>query len=113
MSTILCHKIVHKLKTLIDLIVMNEVLHANIFFVIASVATVVFTILVCVVIYQVFKILKLVRSVMERVESTSEILSEYIAHIREMMANGGWFARLVNFVIGTMGAKTTRKKNDK
>ncbi len=93
---------------------MNEVLHANIFFIIASVATVAFFVLVCFIIYQVVKILKLVRSVMERVESTSEILAGDISHIREMMANGGWFARLMNFILGAASAKKSRKKsNDK
>ena len=93
--------------------VMNEVLHANIFFIIASVATVIFFILVSFIIYQVFKIVKLIRSVMERVESTSEILAGDISQIREMMANGGWFARLMNFVLGAASAKKARKKDDK
>ncbi len=92
---------------------MNEVLHANIFFIIASVATVIFFILVCFIIYQVYKIMKLVRSVMERVESTSEILAGDIAQIREMMANGGWFGRLINFILGAASTGSRRKKKSR
>jgi nitrogen fixation/metabolism regulation signal transduction histidine kinase len=92
---------------------MSEVLHANIFFIIASVATVIFFILLCFIIFQVYKILKLVRSVMERVESTSEVLAGDIAHIREMMANGGWFGRLVNFILGAASTESRRKKKSR
>lgn len=92
---------------------MNEVLHANIFFVIASVATVIFFTLVCFVVYQVYKIMKLIRSVMEKVESTSEILAGDIAHIREMLANGGLFGRLINFILGAVSTQSRRKNKSR
>ena len=89
---------------------MNEVLHANIFFIIASVATIVFCILVSLALYQVLKILKLVRSILERVEATSELLAQDVASIRESMATGGWFSRLMTLILGATG-RTRRTRS--
>jgi hypothetical protein len=85
---------------------MNEILHANIFFVIASIATVCFSILICFVLYQVIKIMKLVRSILERIESGSEVLASDLAHIRMFFAEGGFFSSLMGMF--GFGPKTTR-----
>ncbi len=61
---------------------MTEVLHANIFFVITSIAVVVLTLLVCVLLYHVIKIIKSVRRIVERVEAGSEVLAEDLEDIR-------------------------------
>jgi hypothetical protein len=93
---------------------MDEVLHANIFFLITSVMTVIFFIIVSVVTYQVFKILKLVRSILERVESASEVVAEDVAEFRAALKEGGWFGKIISFVLSSAGnvssGKRTRKK---
>lgn len=59
---------------------MEEVLHANIFFIITSVVTVCFGILVSVLLYHIIKIVQSVRRIVERVESGSErVVEEYEA----------------------------------
>jgi uncharacterized protein YoxC len=61
---------------------LNEVLHANIFFIIASVGVVVFIIITSVILYQVLKVVKAVRRIVERVERGSEVLAEDIEDLR-------------------------------
>ena len=80
---------------------MNEVLHANIFFVIASLATVVFCILISLVLYQVFKIVRSLRTIIERIEAGSELIAEDAARIREAVSNGGFFTRIIQFIMGS------------
>ena len=92
---------------------MNEVLHANIFFVIASVATVIFFIVVTLVVYQIFKIVKIVRSILERVESASEVVAQDITDIRASLKNGGLFSRIFSFILGAAGDKARRKRSRK
>lgn len=90
---------------------MNEILHANIFFIIASVATVIFCILTCIILYQVIKIMRSLRSIIERIESASEVVAEDVSQVRALIANNGIISRMLQF----MGAspfkrKATRKK---
>ena len=75
---------------------MNEILHANIFFFIASVGVVLFTFLVCVLLYQLLKIVRSIRRIVERVEAGSEVLADDIENLRENLNP----ARLVTFVMG-------------
>lgn len=79
---------------------MNEILHANIFFVIASVATVIFSIIVTLVLYHVLKIVKSLRQIVERIEAASEQVADDMAHARELLYNGGMIARVVGFMAG-------------
>lgn len=80
---------------------MNEVLHANIFFFIASVATVVFCVLICFILYHVLQIVKSLRAIVERIEAGSEVIARDVAHVRELVASGGIWSRLVQFIIGS------------
>lgn len=80
---------------------MNEVLHANIFFFIASVATVVFCVLICFILYHVLKIVKSLRAIVERIEAGSEVIARDVAHVRELVASGGIWSRLIQFIIGS------------
>lgn len=90
---------------------MNEVLHANIFFVIASIATVIFSIITCFILYQVYKIVKLVRSILERIESASEVVAKDVSEMRSFVTNGGgFFARILNIILGAAGGQSTRRK---
>lgn len=92
---------------------MSEVLHANIFFLITSVAVVVFTILTCILLYQVIKIVKSVRRIVERVESGSEVLAEDLEEIRASINPARIFQFVMQFMPFDMPqAKKKRKKSD-
>ncbi len=89
---------------------MNEILHANIFFIIASVATVCFCILVCFILFQVVKIMQLVRSILERVEAGSEVLASDLAHIRMFFSEDGLLTRVMGMFGGGKAKASRRKK---
>lgn len=89
---------------------MSEVLHANIFFVITSVAVVLFTLLVCVLLYHLIKIVKSVRRIVERVEEGTEVIAEDIEHLRDSFN----VAKLLQFVMGFVpGTKPKRRSRSK
>jgi hypothetical protein len=87
---------------------MSEVLQANIFFYIASVATVVFCIVVTMILFQIFKILKVVRSILERINSASETMSEDVAHVRKLVATGGLVSTIMGLVFGSKKKKRSK-----
>lgn len=87
---------------------MTEVLQANIFFIITSIAVVVFTLLVCVLVYHLIKIVRAIRRIVDRVEAGSEVLAEDMENIRSSLNP----AKLVQFVMGFVpGAKTHKKRS--
>ena len=85
---------------------MTEVLHANIFFVITSVAVVLFTLLVCILLYHLIKIVRSVRRSVDRVEAGSEVLAEDLDHLRTSFNP----ARLIQFIMSMMPGASPRKK---
>jgi hypothetical protein len=90
---------------------MNEILHANIFFVIASIASVIFCILTSIILYHVMKIMRSIRSIIERIEAGSEVIAEDFAHVRELIAGGGILSRAFQFIMGvTRGGSSSRSK---
>ena len=92
---------------------MNEVLHANIFFVIASVATVVFCILTIIILYHVLKAVKTVRRILDRVEAGSEKLAEDISTVRSYVTEGGMISRLFGFFMPSArgrGKRSSRRR---
>jgi hypothetical protein len=91
---------------------MNEILHANIFFVIASIATVCFCILVCYILFQVIKIMQLVRSILERIEAGSEVLASDLAHIRMFFSEDGLLTRILGLFGGARTARRRRTKRE-
>ena len=91
---------------------MDEVLHANIFFFIASIATVIFCILIGIILYQVIKITKIIRSILEKIEAGSELIAQDVAHVRSLVSNGGMMSRIVTFIIGITGARRRSKDED-
>jgi len=96
------------------LVVMNEILHANIFFLIASIATVIFCILTCIILYHVLKIVKSIRSIIEKIEAGSEVIANDVAHVRELIASGGMFSRAIQFIIGaTRGRSSSGSRRKK
>ncbi|MEZ4200814.1 MAG: hypothetical protein R3B69_04545 [Candidatus Paceibacterota bacterium] len=87
---------------------MSEVLHANIFFVIASVATVCFAIMVCVLLFHIIKIVRAVRRIVERVEQGSEALASDVEELRKNLNP----ARLFGFVMNIIPTPPKSKKDD-
>lgn len=79
---------------------MTEILHANIFFFIASVATVVFCILVSLVLYQVLKIMQSVRAIMDRIEMKSEQIADDIDAMRTFVRHGSVVSTLFSLFAG-------------
>jgi len=71
------------------------VLHANIFFIIASVGVVLFIIITSLILYHVLKVVRAVRRIVERVERGSEVLAEDIEDIRHNLNP----TRLIGFIM--------------
>lgn len=99
---------------------MNEILHANIFFFIASIATVIFIIFISIILYQVAKIAKSLRSIVEKIEAGSEVLAGDIADLRRQVMSGGFISRLLglflnfgNFGGGEMNRKRSTRRSRK
>lgn len=67
---------------------MSETLQTNVFFVITSVAVVVFTIFLCVALYYLIRILKNVRDVTDRLRRGSEQLAEDAQAVRDFIHEG-------------------------
>jgi len=90
---------------------MNEVLHANIFFIIASVASVIFAIITCLILYQIYKIVRIIRSILERVETASEVVAKDVSDMHSFVANGGGlFTKILNIIISAVGEQRSRRK---
>ncbi len=89
---------------------MNEILHANIFFVIASVATVCFSILISIVLYHLIKIMQSVRAILTRVEEGSEVIAEDLSQLRAAIMDGGIVSRLVGLFFGGTSSASPRRK---
>lgn len=90
---------------------MSEVLQANIFFLVASVATVIFCIVVTMILFQIYKVIKAVRSIVERIDSASETMSEDVAHVRNLVATGGLVSTVVGLVFGTKKKKRAKTED--
>lgn len=91
---------------------MSEVLQANIFFYIASLATVVFFIVVTMILFQIYKIMKSVRSIVERINSASDMVAEDVAQVRKLIATGGLVSTIMGLVFGTKKKKRSRVAED-
>jgi len=74
---------------------MNEILHANIFFFIASIGVVLFSVLVCVALYYIIRILRAVERIVARVERGSDVIAEDVAHLRTYLAERSLISRII------------------
>ncbi len=92
---------------------MTEILHANIFFFITSVVTVLFGILGCIVLYQVIKILQSIRAIVSRIEEGSDMIAEDIQAARDFVAAGGLISHLISFATRASGGRKTRSSKSK
>lgn len=79
---------------------MSELLQANIFFLIASLATVVFCILVSFILYQVFKIMQSIRAIISRIENQSEQIASDIDAVRTSIHQSFFVSTFLDFLTG-------------
>ena len=86
---------------------MTEVLHANIFFVITSVAVVLLTLMVCMLLYHVIKIIRSVRRIVERIETGSEVLAEEIVDLKAKLNP----ARIFQFILQYLPFDMSRSRS--
>lgn len=89
---------------------MGEILLTNIFFIITSVAVVLFTILVCFILFQVFKIVRTIRRIVERVEEGSELIADEVSQLRTYVLEGSLVSQIMGFFMNAKSRKTSRKK---
>ncbi len=89
---------------------MNEVLHANIFFIIASIATVMFVILVCIAMYHVIKILIAIRTIVDRIAEGSDVIAEDVSAMRDFVKSGGLVAYIINRMTPRERTKKTTRR---
>lgn len=90
---------------------MNEVLHANIFFIIASVGFVVLTLIVCIILFHVLKIVSTIRRIVDRIEMSSELLAEDVADLRAFVRRGSFVSQLFSFIMPSGARRARRSKN--
>ena len=87
-------------------------MQADIFFFIASIATVVFFLLVAMVLFQIYKVVTIIRRVLERVDAASDVVAEDAAHIRQLITSGGFFASLFGLMSSVKRRAKTRKTRE-
>jgi len=92
---------------------MNEILHANIFFIIASVATMAFAIMVSIAMYYFIKILISIRAILSRIEAGSDMIAEDITVVRNFIAGGGLISHLVSSFMGVSKKTPTKRASKK
>ena len=83
---------------------MSEILQANVFFVIASVGTVIFILLLSVALYHLIKIIRSVRRIVDRVEAGSEVVAGDLRELRENLSP----TRVLSFLLGLAGMRPLR-----
>jgi len=89
---------------------MSEVLQANIFFFITSVAVVVVTILIGVALFYVVMILRNVRDISNKVKRGSEVLGQDLSDFRAAVKQEGTKAKnIVDFFVGRLKTKAKRR----
>lgn len=89
---------------------MSEILQANIFFVITSIAAVIVTLFLCVILYQIIRILKSIRRVVERVDEGSEIIAEDVSQLRAYVTEGSLVSQVMSFVFSQKAKRASRTK---
>jgi len=89
---------------------MNEILHANLFFIIASTGFVLMTIIICLILWQVLKSIKSLRRIIERIDAGSEMIAEDMSQFRSFVAEGSLVSQLIGFFMGHK--KRSRRKKD-
>lgn len=92
---------------------MTEILQANIFFAITSVAVVIFTLLLCYAVYQIIKILKSIRRIVERIDEGSEMIADDMDNLRTYVMEGSLVSQLIGFFMGRPKAASRRARKSR
>lgn len=92
---------------------MSEILQANIFFMITSIAAVIVTIFVCIILYHVIRILRSIRKIVDRVEQSSEVIAEDVSQLRAYVFEGSLVSQIMGFFLGKKAPKTSSKRKFK
>lgn len=82
---------------------MNEILNANIFFIITSCSTVLLTLFIAMILFHILRISRSLSRIARTLENQVTALAEVSDHIRESI-----FIRLFDWISG--GNSTTRRK---
>src|SRR3989339_2244652 len=93
---------------------MNDLLHANIFFFITSVATVLIAMLVSVVLFYIARIMRDVSGIVRKINSVSDDLEQDFQDLRREIKNEGTKVRTIvdvalGFFLSRVQKRTTRK----
>lgn len=91
---------------------MTEVLHANIFFFITSIAVIVFTFVLTVLLYHVIKILRSVRRIVERVEAGTEMLAGDLEDLRAYVMEESVLARFFRMMTSSRKSHASHEEED-
>lgn len=78
---------------------MTEILHANIFFVITSIAVIVFMSVLLIALYHIIKIIKSLRRIIERIEAGSERIVEDMDDVRQFVRDSNPIAQILRFAM--------------
>lgn len=89
---------------------MEEILNANIFFVIASVATIVVCVLICIILFHVIRILVSIRLMIKQIEVGRDMLKNDFANVRTAITKGGLISHLLGSFLGKSTSRTRRRK---
>jgi len=77
---------------------MEDVLKADIFFVIASVATIFFGLMLCILMYYIIRIARTIRRIVDRIDEGSEAIAKDIDELRTRLSFGALLAFLGKIV---------------
>ncbi len=81
------------------MVLMTEVLEANIFFFITGIAVIVFTFLASIALYHVIRLLKSARRVVDRIDAGSEIIAGDLDQLRTYITERSFLSRFLGAVL--------------
>ena len=97
---------------------MNELLLANLFFIITGSAVLVVGTFLCILCFHLITFMRKARAALDRMEASAEALIDDVKTLRDRIANGGIFGKIVTAVVGALAhakwerAVPRRKKED-
>ena len=97
---------------------MNELLLANLFFIITGSAVLVVGTFLCILCFHLITFMRKARAALDRMEASAEVLMDDVKTLRDRIANGGIFGKIVTAVVGALAhtkrerAVPRRKKED-
>ncbi len=86
----------------------NYLAQVNIFFIITTVAVVIFSIITAFILFQILKIITTIRRLMEKFEQGSEKIGQDLSNLRSLMLQGGLAVQLLKLFF----SKKKKRSND-